>query len=97
MASTHQRHGWNGSCSLTPPHIFDFSLPAIWRIICIQVMFKVIQKHIEKYARKYLAKHKPKLILVTGSVGKPVQNWQSQLFCLKNTAYGCMKAIKIRT
>lgn len=37
----------------------------------IQVMFKnYIQKHIEKYARKYLAKHKPKLILVTGSVGK---------------------------
>lgn len=34
-------------------------------------MFKnYIQKHIEKYARKYLAKHKPKLILVTGSVGK---------------------------
>ncbi len=34
-------------------------------------MFKnYIQKHIEKYAHKYLAKHKPKLILVTGSVGK---------------------------
>ncbi len=34
-------------------------------------MFKnYIQKHIEKYAHKYLAKHKPKLVLVTGSVGK---------------------------
>lgn len=34
-------------------------------------MFKnYIQKHIEKYAHKYLKKHKPKLVLVTGSVGK---------------------------
>lgn len=37
----------------------------------IQVMFKkYIQNRIEKYAHKYLAKHKPKLILITGSVGK---------------------------
>jgi UDP-N-acetylmuramoyl-tripeptide--D-alanyl-D-alanine ligase len=34
-------------------------------------MFKKhIQKTIEKYVRKYMAKHQPKLILVTGSVGK---------------------------
>ncbi len=34
-------------------------------------MFKrFIQKRLEKLAKKYLAKHKPKLILVTGSVGK---------------------------
>lgn len=31
---------------------------------------KYIQKKIEKYAGKYLAKHKPKLVLITGSVGK---------------------------
>lgn len=29
-----------------------------------------IQKKLEKYVRKYIAKHKPKLVLVTGSVGK---------------------------
>jgi UDP-N-acetylmuramoyl-tripeptide--D-alanyl-D-alanine ligase len=34
-------------------------------------MFKsFIQKRLESYAKKYLAKHQPKLILVTGSVGK---------------------------
>lgn len=31
---------------------------------------KFIQKRLESYAKKYLAKHQPKLILVTGSVGK---------------------------
>lgn len=31
---------------------------------------KHIQKTLEKYVRKYIAKHKPKVILVTGSVGK---------------------------
>ncbi len=37
----------------------------------IQVMFKnFIQKKIEKYAQKYIKKHQPKLVLVTGSVGK---------------------------
>ena len=34
-------------------------------------MFKnFIQKKIEVYVRKYVAKHKPKIVLVTGSVGK---------------------------
>lgn len=34
-------------------------------------MFKsFVQKRLEKYARVYLAKHQPKLIVVTGSVGK---------------------------
>lgn len=34
-------------------------------------MFKnFIQKRLESYVKKYVAKHKPKLILVTGSVGK---------------------------
>lgn len=34
-------------------------------------MFKnFIQKKLEKYVRKYLAKHKPKVVLVVGSVGK---------------------------
>ncbi|MBI3494668.1 hypothetical protein HY004_01640 [Candidatus Saccharibacteria bacterium] len=34
-------------------------------------MFKnFIQKKIEGYVRKYVAKHKPKIVLVTGSVGK---------------------------
>ena len=37
----------------------------------IQVMFKnFIQKKIEKYAQKYINKQQPKLVLVTGSVGK---------------------------
>ncbi len=31
---------------------------------------KIIQKRLERLAKKYLKKHKPKLILVTGSVGK---------------------------
>lgn len=34
-------------------------------------MFKqFIQNKLEKYVRKYIAKHQPKLVLVTGSVGK---------------------------
>jgi len=34
-------------------------------------MFKnFIQKRLESYVKKYIAKHKPKLVLVTGSVGK---------------------------
>lgn len=34
-------------------------------------MFKnFIQKKLETYVRKYVAKHKPKIVLVTGSVGK---------------------------
>ncbi len=40
-------------------------------LVSYKVMFKnFIQKKLESYVKKYVAKHNPKIVLITGSVGK---------------------------